>query len=161
MPAIESQSTRVKPRNSQRCARSATRQGLVTPAMRRARSLSRGSRGARSTCRVRRTACVPYIYAQEQDDDYWSKFGLPVTGRLGVTRSDLLRRPDARFRIAVNESTYLHLVGKVRSLRRTWIQYELVVHNCNSFVSEIASSVDLQRSTLSATSLSFVHSMLR
>jgi hypothetical protein len=52
-------------------------------------------------------------------------------------------------------------VGKVRSLRRTWIQYELVVHNCNSFVSEIASSVDLQRSTLSATSLSFVHSMLR
>jgi hypothetical protein len=31
MPATQSQSTRVKPRNSQRCARSATRQGLVTP----------------------------------------------------------------------------------------------------------------------------------
>ena len=34
MPATQSQSTRVKPRNSQRCARSVTRQGLVTPAMR-------------------------------------------------------------------------------------------------------------------------------
>jgi hypothetical protein len=56
MPATQSQSTRVKPRNSQQCARSATRQGLVTPAMRRARSSSRGSRGARSTCRVRGTA---------------------------------------------------------------------------------------------------------
>ena len=30
------------------------------------------------------------------DDDYWSKFGLPVTGLIGVTRSDLLRQPDAR-----------------------------------------------------------------
>ena len=31
MPASQSQSTRVKPRNSQQCARSATRQGFVTP----------------------------------------------------------------------------------------------------------------------------------
>ena len=84
------------------------------------------------------------------DDDYWSKFGLPVTGMLGVTRSDLLRRPDARFRIAVNESTYLRLVSKVRSLRRTWTQYELVVHNCNSFVSEIASSVGLRTPLITA-----------
>ena len=44
MPATLSQSTRVKPRNSQRSARSATRQGLVTLAMRRARPSSRGSR---------------------------------------------------------------------------------------------------------------------
>jgi hypothetical protein len=31
MPATQSQSTRVKPRNSERCARSETRQGLVAP----------------------------------------------------------------------------------------------------------------------------------
>ena len=84
------------------------------------------------------------------DDDYWSKFGLPVTGLLGVTRSDLARRPDARFRIAINKATYLRLVSKVRSLRRTWTQYELVVHNCNSFVSEIASSVGLRTPLITA-----------
>ena len=33
MPATQSQSTRVKPRNSQRCARSEARQGLVTPGL--------------------------------------------------------------------------------------------------------------------------------
>ena len=84
------------------------------------------------------------------DDDYWSKFGLPVAGLLGVTRSDLTRRPDARFRIAINKATYLRLVSRVRSLRRTWTQYELVVHNCNSFVSEIASSVGLRTPLITA-----------
>ena len=84
------------------------------------------------------------------DDDYWSKFGLPVTGLVGVTRSDLVRRPDARFRIAINETTYLRLVSEVRSLRKTWTHYGLVVHNCNSFVSEIASSVGLQTPLITA-----------
>lgn len=97
----------------------------------------------------RQTVVVGFM-PRSADDDYWSKFGLPVTGILGVTRSDLLRRPDARFRIAVNESTYLRLVSKVRSLRRTWTQYELVFHNCNNFVSEIASSVDLRTPLITA-----------
>ena len=98
----------------------------------------------------RRQTVVVGFMPRSADDDYQSKFGLPVTGMLGVTRSDLLRRPDARFRIAVNESTYLRLVSKVRSLRRTWTQYELVVHNCNSFVSEIASSVGLHTPLITA-----------
>jgi len=97
----------------------------------------------------RLTVVVGFL-PRSADDDYWSKFGLPVTGMLGATRSDLLRRPDARFQIAVNESTYLRLVGKVRSLRRTWTQYELVIHNCNNFVSEIASSVGLRTPLLTA-----------
>src|SRR5262245_2069150 len=84
------------------------------------------------------------------DDEYWSKFGLPVTGLLGVTRSDLVRRPDARFRIAINKATYLRLVSEVRSLRRTWTQYELVVHNCNNFLSEIAGSVGLRTPLITA-----------
>ena len=97
----------------------------------------------------RQTVVVGFM-PRSADDDYWSKFGLPVTGMLGVTRSDLQRRPDAQFRIAVKESTYLRLVSKVRSLRRTWIQYELVVHNCNNFVSEIASSVGLRTPLITA-----------
>jgi hypothetical protein len=84
------------------------------------------------------------------DDDYWSKFGLPVTGLVGVTQSDLVRRPDARFRIAINKATYFRLASEVRSLRRTWTQYELVVHNCNNFVSEIAGSVGLQTPLITA-----------
>jgi hypothetical protein len=98
---------------------------------------------------TRQTVVVGFM-PRSADDDYQSKFGLPVTGMLGVTRSDLLRRPDARFRIAVNEAMYLRLVSKVRSLRRTWTQYELVVHNCNSFVSEIASSVGLRTPLITA-----------
>jgi hypothetical protein len=98
----------------------------------------------------RRQTVVVGFMPRSADDDYQSKFGLPVTGMLGVTRSDLLRRPDARFRIAVTESTYLRVVSKVRSLRRTWTQYELVVHNCNSFVSEIASSVGLHTPLITA-----------
>jgi len=84
------------------------------------------------------------------EDEYWSKFGLPVTGLLGVTRSDLARRPDARFRIAINKAAYLSLVREVRSLRGTWTQYELVVHNCNNFVSEIANSVGLRTPLITA-----------
>lgn len=84
------------------------------------------------------------------DDEHWSKFGLPVTGLVGVTRSDLLRRPDARFRIALSKATYLRVVSEIRGFRRTWTQYELVVHNCNSFVSEIASSVGLQAPLITA-----------
>src|SRR5262245_6144215 len=84
------------------------------------------------------------------DDDYWSKFGLPVTGLVGVTRSDLLRRPDARFRIALGKATYFRVVSKIRALRGTWTHYELVVHNCNSFVAEIAGSVGLLTPALAA-----------
>src|SRR5262245_772715 len=84
------------------------------------------------------------------DDDYWSKFGLPVTGLLGVTRSDLLRRPDARFRIALNKLTYFRVVREIRGLRKTWTHYELVVHNCNSFVGEVAGSVGLRTPLITA-----------
>ena len=84
------------------------------------------------------------------DDDYWSKFGLPVTGLVGVTRSDLLRRPDARFRIALDKATYFRVVSNIRALRGTWTHYELVVHNCNNFVAEIAGSVGLLTPVLAA-----------
>ena len=84
------------------------------------------------------------------DDDYWGKFGLPVTGLVGLTRSDLLQRADARFRIVVNKATYFRVVSEIRRLHRTWTNYELVVHNCNSFVSEIARSVGLQAPIITA-----------
>ena len=84
------------------------------------------------------------------DDDYWSKFGLPVTGIVGVTRSDLLRRPDARFRMALTKAAYFRVVSEIRALRKTWTQYELVVHNCNNFVSEIAGSVGLHTPLITA-----------
>jgi hypothetical protein len=84
------------------------------------------------------------------EDDYWSKFGLPVMGFVGVTRSDLQRRPDARFRVALDKATYYRIVRKIRSLRNTWRHYELIVRNCNSFVSEIASSVGLRTPMIAA-----------
>jgi hypothetical protein len=84
------------------------------------------------------------------NDDYWSKFGLPVTGLVGVSRSDLLRRPDTRFRIVLDRATYFRVVSEIRSLRKTWTQYELVVQNCNNFASEIASSVGLRTPLITA-----------
>jgi len=84
------------------------------------------------------------------DDNFWSKFGLPVTGLVGATRSDLVRRPDARFRIALNRPAYFQLVSEIRSLRKSWTHYELVAHNCNNFVSEIANSVGLRTPLITA-----------
>ena len=84
------------------------------------------------------------------DDDYWSDFGLPVTGWVGLTLSDLLRRPDARFRVALSKETYSRVVGEIRSARRVWTRYELVVRNCNNFVGEIASSAGLRTPLITA-----------
>jgi hypothetical protein len=84
------------------------------------------------------------------DDDYWSGFGVPVTGLVGVTRSDFTRRPDVRFRIAISKTRYFRTLSKIRSMRNTWTMYELLVHNCNNFLSEIASSVALHAPVMTA-----------
>jgi hypothetical protein len=77
------------------------------------------------------------------EDDRWSKFGIPVAGSVGVSRSDFVRRPKVHFRVAINRLTYFRLVNKVRALRNTWTTYELLLRNCNNFLSEIASSAGL------------------
>jgi hypothetical protein len=77
-------------------------------------------------------------------DDSWSHFGIPVTGVVGVVRSDFTRRADARFRIAITEANYYQIVSKIRQMRRTWTTYELLFSNCNSFVGEIASMAGLR-----------------
>ena len=83
-------------------------------------------------------------------DDYWSQFGIPVTGMVGVVRSDLVRRPDSRFRIAVNEETYYRIVSRIQEMRRTWSTYELLLRNCNNFASEVASTAGLRTPLLAA-----------
>jgi hypothetical protein len=84
------------------------------------------------------------------DDDHWSRLGLPVTGWVGLTRSDISQRPNARFRIALDKETYLRVVGEIRNLRKTWTRYELVARNCNNFAGEIASSVGLRPPPMTA-----------
>jgi hypothetical protein len=64
--------------------------------------------------------------------------------------AQLLRRPDARFRIALNKATYFRVVREIGRVRRTWTHYGLVVQNCNSFVSEIANSVGLRTPLITA-----------
>src|SRR6516162_1045616 len=75
---------------------------------------------------VRQTVVVGFM-PKSADDDHWSKFGIPVTGLVGVTSSDLVRRPAVRFRVAISKATYFRLVSKIRRLRMTWTTYELVV----------------------------------
>src|SRR5215831_1036779 len=50
---------------------------------------------------LRETIVVGFM-PKSSNDDYWSQFGLPVAGSVGVTRSDLVRRPDVRFRVGVS-----------------------------------------------------------
>lgn len=82
--------------------------------------------------------------------DHWSRFGVPVAGMVGVVRSDLVRRPDVRFRIAISEIKYYRVLSKIQEMRRTWTTYELLLSNCNSFVSEVASTAGLSAPLISA-----------
>jgi hypothetical protein len=98
---------------------------------------------------VRQTVVVGFM-PKGAEDDRWSKFAIPVTGSVGVSRSDFVRRPNARFRVAINRVTYFRLVNKVRDLRNAWTTYELFVRNCNNFLAEIASSAGLRTPIITA-----------
>jgi hypothetical protein len=76
--------------------------------------------------------------------EHWGRFGMPVAGMVGVTRSDFLRRPDARFRIPISQAKYYRVLSKIQEMRTTWTTYELLLSNCNSFVREIASTAGLR-----------------
>jgi hypothetical protein len=84
------------------------------------------------------------------DSDRWSKVGLPVAGTVGVTRSDIAGRHHARFRVSISRAQYFHVVRAIHRLRRTWTRYELLLRNCNGFVSQIAGSVGLRTPMVTA-----------
>ena len=105
--------------------------------------------GAASSEGTQHTVVVGFM-PKSADDDRWSKFGIPVTGVVGVTKSDLLRRPVVRFRVGVDRATYFRLLSRIRALRYSWTTYELVVHNCNDFLREIASSAGLSTPIVTA-----------
>ena len=91
---------------------------------------------------VRETVVAGFM-PKSADDEYWSRIGVPVTGLVGMVRSDFIKRPNARFRIAISKAKYYRVLRKIHSLRETWTTYELVVQNCNSFVSQIADTLGL------------------
>jgi hypothetical protein len=97
-----------------------------------------------------RETVVAGFMPKSANDDYWGQFGIPVTGLVGVARSDLIRRPDVRFRIAISKTRYYQVVITVVNLRRTWTTYELLVRNCNSFVSEVADAAGLRTPLVTA-----------
>jgi len=98
----------------------------------------------------RRETVVVGFMPKSAADDRWSKAGIPVTGSVGVSRSDFVRRPNVRFRVAINRVTYFRLVNEVRDLRNSWTTYELLVRNCNNFLGEIASSAGLRTPIVTA-----------
>ena len=83
-------------------------------------------------------------------DDHWSQLGLPVTGTIGVVRSDLVRRPVVRFRVAITKATYYHAVNRIYRLRTSWKTYGLLGPNCNSFVGDVADSIGLRTPIMTA-----------
>jgi hypothetical protein len=84
------------------------------------------------------------------DSDRWGKFGLPVAGAVGVTRSDIAGQHHARFRVPISRAQYLRVVQTIQHLRRTWTRYELLLRNCNSFAGQLAGSIGLRTPVLTA-----------
>ena len=95
------------------------------------------------------TVLVGFV-PRSADDDRWSRFAIPVTGSVGVTRSDFVQQPAARFRVTISKTNYFRAVNKIYSLRSTWKTYDLLVHNCNGFVGQIANSVGLRTPMMTA-----------
>jgi hypothetical protein len=65
-------------------------------------------------------------------------------GVVGVTHSDLTKRPHARFRATISRAQYFHVPREIHNLRSSWKTYELLIRNCNNFVGEIDASVGLR-----------------
>ena len=99
--------------------------------------------------RMHQTVVVGFV-PKSADDDHWSKFGLPVTGLVGATRSDFARRPRVRFRVVISRTQYFRVLQEIRNLRRTWATYQLLLRNCNSFAGQIAVTIGLHAPTLTA-----------
>lgn len=95
-------------------------------------------------------AVVAGFMPKGSKDDHWSQLGLPVTGTVGVVRSDLVRRPAVRFRIAITKVTYNHVVNRIYRLRTSWKTYGLLGPNCNSFVGDVANSIGLRTPMMTA-----------
>jgi hypothetical protein len=98
---------------------------------------------------VRETVVAGFM-PKSADDDRWARFGVPVTGHVGVVRSDFVRRPNVRLRIRIGKEGYFRAVDKIQSLRHNWKTYEVLVYNCNSFVSQIADVVGLRTPLVAA-----------
>jgi hypothetical protein len=105
--------------------------------------------GAASSGGTQHTVVVGFM-PNSADDDRWNKFGIPVAGVVGVTKSDLLRRRVVRFRVGVARATYFRLLSKIRALRYSWTTYELVFRNCNDFLREIANAAGLSTPIVTA-----------
>jgi hypothetical protein len=67
---------------------------------------------------------------------------LPV--RLAWYDPTLCKEPDVRFRIPISEAKYYRALSKIHEMRRTWMTYELLLSNCNSFVGEVANTAGLR-----------------
>jgi len=97
-----------------------------------------------------RETVVAGFMPKREDDEYWARFGVPVTGHVGVVRSDLVRRPDVHLRMVIGRETYFRAVNKIYNLRHNWKTYEVLVYNCNSFVGQIADAVGLRTPLVAA-----------
>jgi hypothetical protein len=98
---------------------------------------------------VRETVVAGFM-PKSADDDRWARFGVPVTGHVGVVRSDFVRRPAVRLRMIISRERYFRAVHKLYILRHNWKTYEVLVYNCNSFVSQIADVVGLRTPLVAA-----------
>ena len=78
------------------------------------------------------------LLRQSMIDDYWSQFGLPVTGVVGVVRSDIVQTTRRSLPNSHQQGKLLSDREQDPDMRRTWSTYELLLSNCNSFVSEVA-----------------------
>ena len=93
--------------------------------------------------RSQQTAVFGFV-PQGDFDQFLSPTALPVQGSISVSLSDFTPHPDVRFRVPISRAQYDRIVGMIGEYRATWTVYELLLHNCNNFVAEVAGSLGLK-----------------
>ena len=93
--------------------------------------------------RRRRTAVFGFV-PRTADDELWSQFAIPVSGMIGVSRSDFMADPDVRYRLPLRRADYNAILRNLAGLQEQWTIYALIGQNCNDLVGAIARSIGLE-----------------
>ena len=74
------------------------------------------------------------------------KTGQNVFNAPGIVTSrpaDKASQSTAKYRVLVSENSYLSAMKEAQKIKKTWVRYDLVGHNCNHLVGAIARNLGL------------------
>lgn len=66
-----------------------------------------------------------------------------AAGKVTAMAADLKHEPGVRYRVMVSPQTYTKTLAYMKSLKHTWRRYDLIQHNCNNMVGDVARHLGL------------------